>query len=185
VAQLRAANGTAGGFVGTSVALAKPVDAAGAIGPEGGLALCGSIFDAPEGPPDDLVKRGSATLFRRTKGASAERATLVAADSAAGDECGVSVALGSGGAPGASLALVGGFKLALEGGFKHDTADADDAGRVWAWSIDATGTALPAWSLTAPTAGTGDAFGHAIAPAPCAGDLGGNGVVDSADLGAL
>jgi hypothetical protein len=56
---------------------------------------------------------------------------------------------------------------------------------VWAWSTDATGTALPAWPLTAPTAGTGDAFGHAIAPAPCAGDLDGNGVVDSADLGAL
>jgi hypothetical protein len=50
-AQLRAANGTAGDFFGTSVALAEPVDAAGAIGPEGGLALCGSIFDAPEGPP--------------------------------------------------------------------------------------------------------------------------------------
>jgi hypothetical protein len=63
--------------------------------------------------------------------------------------------------------------------------NAADAGRVWAWSIDATGTALPAWSLTAPTACTGDAFGHAIAPAPCAGDLDGNGVVDSADLGAL
>jgi hypothetical protein len=201
-AQLRAANGTAGDFFGTSVALAEPVDAAGAIGPEGGLALCGSIFDAPEG----LVKRGSATLFRRTKGAWTERATLVAADSAAGDECGVSVALGSGGALGVSLALVGGFK--------HDTAGAADAGRVWAWSIDATGTALPAWSLTAPTAGTGDAFGHAIAldsaalavgayatdgaapnqgalhlyaiaPAPCTGDLDGNGVVDSADLGAL
>jgi|688.fasta_scaffold796880_1 hypothetical protein len=60
-AQLRAANGTAGDFFGTSVALAEPVDAVGAIGPEGGLALCGSIFDAPEG----LVKRGSATLFRR------------------------------------------------------------------------------------------------------------------------
>jgi len=30
-----------------------------------------------------------------------------------------------------------------------------------------------------------DAFGHAIALAPCAGDLDGNGVVDSADLGAL
>ena len=42
--------------------------------------------------------------------------------------------------------------------------NAADAGRVWAWSIDATGTALPAWSLTAPTACTGDAFGHAIAP---------------------
>jgi hypothetical protein len=201
-AQLRAANGTAGDFFGTSVALAEPVDAAGAIGPEGGLALCGSIFDAPDG----LVKRGSATLFRRTKGAWTERATLVAADSAAGDECGVSVALGSGGALGVSLALVGGFK--------HDTAGAADAGRVWAWSIDATGTALPAWSLTAPTAGIGDAFGHAsaldsatlavgayatdgaapnqgalhlyaIAPAPCTGDLDGNGVVDSADLGAL
>ena len=39
-AQLRAANGTAGDFFGTSVALAEPVDAAGAIGPEGGLALC-------------------------------------------------------------------------------------------------------------------------------------------------
>ena len=64
-------------------------------------------------------------------------------------------------------------------------AGAADAGRAWAWSIDATGTALPAWPLTAPTAGTGDAFGHAIAPAPCAGDLDGNGVVDSADLGAL
>jgi hypothetical protein len=64
-AQLRAANGTAGDFFGTSVALAEPVDAAGAIGPEGGLALCGSIFDAPDG----LVRRGSATLFRRTKGA--------------------------------------------------------------------------------------------------------------------
>ena len=50
-AQLRAANGMAGDFFGTSVALAEPVDAAGAIGPEGGLALCGSIFDAPEGPP--------------------------------------------------------------------------------------------------------------------------------------
>jgi hypothetical protein len=50
-AQLRAANGTAGDFFGTSVALAEPVDAAGAIGPEGGLALCGSIFDAPEAPP--------------------------------------------------------------------------------------------------------------------------------------
>jgi hypothetical protein len=50
-AQLRAASGTAGDFFGTSVALAEPVDAAGAIGPEGGLALCGSIFDAPEGPP--------------------------------------------------------------------------------------------------------------------------------------
>jgi len=109
-AQLRAAYGTAGDFFGTSVALAEPVDAAGAIGPEGGLALCGSIFDAPDGPPDDLVKRGSATLFRRTKGAWTERATLVAADSAAGDECGVSVALGSGGAPGASLALVGGVR---------------------------------------------------------------------------
>ena len=56
------------------------------------------------------MKRGSATLFRRTKGAWTERATLVAADSAAGDECGVSVALGSGGAPGASLALVGGVR---------------------------------------------------------------------------
>jgi len=109
-AQLRAANGTAGDFFGTSVALAEPVDAAGAIGPEGGLALCGSIFDAPDGPPDDFVKRGSATLFRRTKGAWTERATLVAAESAAGDECGVSVALGSGGAPGASLALVGGVR---------------------------------------------------------------------------
>ena len=64
-------------------------------------------------------------------------------------------------------------------------AGAADADRVWAWSIDATGTALPAWPLTAPTAGTGDAFGHAIALAPCAGDLDGNGVVDSADLGAL
>jgi hypothetical protein len=50
-AQLRAANGMAGDFFGTSVALAEPVDAVGAIGPEGGLALCGSIFDAPEGPP--------------------------------------------------------------------------------------------------------------------------------------
>ncbi len=50
-AQLRAANGTAGDFFGTSVALAEPVDAVGAIGPEGGLALCGGIFDAPEGPP--------------------------------------------------------------------------------------------------------------------------------------
>jgi hypothetical protein len=208
-AQLRAANGTAGDFFGTSVALAEPVDTAGAIGPEGGLALCGSIFDAPEG----LVKRGSATLFRRTKGAWTERATLVAAESAAGDECGVSVALGSGGAPGASLALVDDFKLALVGGFKHDTAGAADAGRVWGWSTDATGTALPAWSLTAPTACTGDAFGHAIAldsatlavgayatdgaapnqgalhldaiaPAPCPGDLDGNGIVDSADLGA-
>ncbi len=108
--------------------------AAGAIGPEGGLALCGSIFDAPDGPPDDLVKRGSATLFRRTKGALTERATLVAAGSAAGDECGVSVALGSGGGLGASLALVGGFK--------HNTAGAADAGRVWAWSIDATGSAF-------------------------------------------
>jgi hypothetical protein len=60
-AQPRAANGTAGDFVGTSVALAEPVDAAGAIGPEGGLAPCGSIVD----PPDVLVKRGSAMLFRR------------------------------------------------------------------------------------------------------------------------
>jgi hypothetical protein len=85
---------------------------------------------------------------------------------------------------------------------------------VWAWSIDATGTALPSWSLTAPTAGIGDAFGHAIAldsatlavgayatdgaalnqgalhlyaiaPVPCTGDLDGDGIVDSADLGAL
>ena len=92
--------------------------------------------------------------------------------------------------------------------------NAADAGRVWAWSIDATGTALPAWSLTAPTACTGDAFGHAIAPdsatlavgayatdgaapnqgalhlyaiapAPCPGDLDGNGVVGASDLGAL
>ncbi len=70
-----------------------------------------------------LFDSGDAWLFRRTKGAWTERATLVAADSAAGDECGVSVALGSGGAPGASLALVGGFK--------HDTAGAADAGRVW------------------------------------------------------
>jgi hypothetical protein len=31
VAQLRAANGTAGDFFGTSVALAEPVDAVGAI----------------------------------------------------------------------------------------------------------------------------------------------------------
>jgi len=74
-----------------------------------------------------VVDSGDGLLFRRTKGAWTERATLVAADSAAGDECGVSVALGSGGAPGASLALVGGFK--------HDTAGAADAGRVWAWSI--------------------------------------------------
>ncbi len=50
-AQLRAANGTAGDFFGTRFALAEPVDAAGAIGLEGGLAPCGSIFDAPEGPP--------------------------------------------------------------------------------------------------------------------------------------
>jgi hypothetical protein len=100
------------------------------------------------------------------------------------------------------------------GGFKHDTAGAADAGRVWACSIDATGTALPAWSLTAPTAGTGDAFGHAIAldsatlavgayatdgaapnqgalhlyaiaPAPCTGDLDGDGTVGPADLAAL
>jgi len=70
-----------------------------------------------------VVDSGDGLLFRRTKGAWTERATLVAADSAAGDECGVSVALGSGGAPGASLALVGGFK--------HDTAGAADAGRVW------------------------------------------------------
>jgi hypothetical protein len=153
-----------------------------------------------------MVDGGSAWLFRRTKGAWTERATLVAADSAAGDEYGVSVALGSGGGLGARLALVGGFK--------HNTAGAADAGRVWAWSIDATGTALPAWSLTAPTAGIGDAFGHAIAldsatlavgayatdgaapnqgalhldaiaPAPCAGDLGGNGTVGPADLAAL
>ena len=60
-AQLRAANGTAGDLFGTSVAVAEPVDAAGAIGPEGGLAPCGSIADAPDG----LVKRGSAKLFRR------------------------------------------------------------------------------------------------------------------------
>jgi hypothetical protein len=63
-AQLRAANGTAGDFFGTSVARTEPVDAAGAIGAEGGLALCGSIFDAPEG----LVKRGSATLFQPHEG---------------------------------------------------------------------------------------------------------------------
>ena len=91
---------------------------------------------------------------------------------------------------------------------------AAEAGRVWAWSIDATGTALPAWSLTAPTAGTGDAFGHAIAPdsatlavgayatdgaapnqgalhldaigpARCTGDLDGDGTVGPADLAAL
>ncbi len=71
----------------------------------------------------DVVDSGSAWVFRRTKGAWTERATLFAADSAAGDECGVSVALGAGGATGARLALVGGFK--------HDTVGAADAGRVW------------------------------------------------------
>jgi hypothetical protein len=175
-----------------------------------GSLLVGAISDDIAG----VVDSSSAWLFRRTKGAWTERATLVAAESAAGDECGVSVALGSGGAPGARLALVDDFKLALVGGFKHDTAGAADAGRVWAWSIDATGTALPAWSLTAPTACTGDAFGHAIAldsatlavgayatdgaapnqgalhlyaiaPAPCTGDLGGDGMVGPADLAAL
>jgi hypothetical protein len=53
-AQLRAASGTAGDFFGTSVALAEPVDAAGAIGPEGGLALgIAGGFGNRSWPPTD------------------------------------------------------------------------------------------------------------------------------------
>jgi hypothetical protein len=53
-AQLRAANGTAGDFFGTSIALAEPVDAAGAIGHEGGLALCtAGGFGNRSWPPTD------------------------------------------------------------------------------------------------------------------------------------
>jgi hypothetical protein len=48
--------------------------------------------------PDGLVKRGSATFFRRTKGAWTERATLVAADSAAG-ACTVRLVAAALGAP--------------------------------------------------------------------------------------
>jgi hypothetical protein len=187
-AQLTAAGGTAGDFLGTSVALG-----AGA----GDLIVCGSIFDAPEGQ----VKRGSATVFRRAGAAWTEGATLVAADSAAGDECGVTVAIGAGG-------------LVLVGGFKHDVQGLADAGRVWAWSVDAVGGAVPAWSLTAPVVAAGDAFGHAIAldaeslaigayatdglapnqgalalyafaTPPCAADLDGDASVGPADLAML
>ena len=187
-AQLTAAGGTAGDFLGTSVALG-----AGA----GDLIVCGSIFDAPEGQ----VKRGSATVFRRAGAAWTEGATLVAADSAAGDECGVTVAIGAGG-------------LVLVGGFKHDVQGVADAGRVWAWSVDAVGGAVPAWSLTAPVVAASDAFGHAIAldaeslaigayatdglapnqgalalyafaTPPCAADLDGDASVGPADLAML
>ena len=193
-AQLTAAGGTAGDFLGTSVAIGA---AAGTEAGAGNLIVCGSIFDAPEGQ----VKRGSATLFRRAGAAWAEGVTLVAADSAAGDECGVSVALGPGG-------------LVLVGGFKHDAQGFADAGRIWAWSVDAIGGVAAAWSLTAPVAAAGDAFGHAIAldsdslaigayatdgvapnqgalhlyafPAPtCAADLDGDASIGSADLAIL
>ena len=98
-----------------------------------------------------MVDSGDAWLVRRTKGAWTERATLVTADSTAGDECGVSVALGSGDAPGASLALVGDFKLALVGGLKQDTPCAADAGHVWAWSIEAASTLwTPKWRGCSP-----------------------------------
>ena len=195
-AQLTAAGGTAGDFLGTSVAIGAGAGAGGSAG-AGDLIVCGSIFDAPEGQ----VKRGSATVFRRAGAAWAEGATLVAADSAAGDECGVTVAIGAGG-------------LVLVGGFKHDVQGLADAGRVWAWSVDAVGGAVPAWSLTAPVAAAGDAFGHAIAldaeslaigayatdglapnqgalalyafaTPPCAADLDGNASVGPADLAML
>ena len=139
-----------------------------------------------------MVDSGSAWVFRRDAGAWVAEAQLRAANGTAGDFFGTSVALAE----------------------PVDTAGAADAGRVWAWSIDATGTALPAWSLTAPAAGTGDAFGHAIAldsatlavgayatdgaapnqgalhlyaiaPAPCAGDLDGNGDTGASDLAAM
>jgi len=144
-AQLTAAGGTAGDFLGTSVAIGAGAGAGGSAG-AGDLIVCGSIFDAPEGQ----VKRGSATVFRRAGAAWTEGATLVAADSAAGDECGVTVAIGAGG-------------LVLVGGFKHDVQGFADAGRIWAWSVDAVGGAVPAWSLAAPVVAAGDAFGHAIA----------------------
>ena len=147
------------------------------------------------------MKRGSATVFRRAGAAWTEGATLVAADSAAGDECGVTVAIGAGG-------------LVLVGGFKHDVQGIVDAGRVWAWSVDAVGGAVPAWSLTAPVVAAGDAFGHAIAidaeslaigayatdglapnqgalalyafaTPPCAADLDGDASVGPADLAML
>jgi hypothetical protein len=195
-AQLTAAGGTAGDFLGTSVAIGAG-GSAGAGAGAGDLVVCGSIFDAPEGQ----VKRGSATVFRSAGAAWTEGATLVAADSAAGDECGVTVAIGAGG-------------LVLVGGFKHDVQGFADAGRVWAWSVDAVGGAVPAWSLTAPVVAAGDAFGHAIAidaeslaigayatdglapnqgalalyafaTPPCAADLDGDASVGPADLAML
>lgn len=195
-AHLTAAGGSAGDFLGTSVAIGAGAGAGGA-GPAASLVVCGSIFDAPEGQ----VKRGSATVFRRAGSAWTEGATLVAADSAAGDECGVTVAIGAGG-------------LVLVGGFKHDVQGVADAGRVWAWSVDAGGGAEPAWSLAAPVVAAGDAFGHAIAldgeslaigayatdglapnqgalalyafaTPPCAPDLDGDASVGPADLAML
>lgn len=190
--QLTALAGTAGDFLGTSVAIGSSASA----GVAGDLVVCGSIFDAPDGQ----AKRGSATVFRRVGATWTEGATLVAADSAAGDECGVSVAIGGGG-------------LVLVGGFKHDVNGLADAGRVWAWSVDAGGAATPAWSLTAPVAAAGDAFGHALAldagslaigayatdgvapnqgalhlyafPPRCSSDLDGDGLVGPADLATL
>jgi hypothetical protein len=62
-AQLRAANGTAGDFFGTSVALAEPVDAAGAIGPEGGLVLVSDpIAHRIIGCAISAVQQGNARL---------------------------------------------------------------------------------------------------------------------------
>jgi hypothetical protein len=62
-ATLRAANGTAGDFFGTSVALAEPVDAAGAIGPEGGLVLVSDpIAHRIIGCAISAVQQGNASL---------------------------------------------------------------------------------------------------------------------------
>ncbi len=131
-AKLTAADSAAGDMFGVRVALS------------GDTALIGARFD-----DDDGVDSGSAYVFTRTGTAWSQQAKLTAADSAAGDWFGYSVALSS------DTALIGAH-------FNDYDVDGVDSGSAYIFKRSGTTWSQQA-KLTAADATAGDQFGGRVA----------------------
>ncbi len=131
-AKLTAADSAAGDMFGVRVALS------------GDTALIGARFD-----DDDGVDSGSAYVFTRTGTAWSQQAKLTAADSAAGDWFGYSVALSS------DTALIGAH-------FNDHDDDGADSGSAYIFKRSGTKWSQQA-KLTAADATAGDQFGGRVA----------------------
>lgn len=117
----------------------------GAVAVSGGVAVIG----AAGGDYGGLANAGAAYVFARTDGVWTERDKLVAPDGAAGDNFGISVAIGHDAA-------------VLVGSHGADAGAADNAGAAYLFTrtSETWGQQI---KLTAEDAATGDGFGRALA----------------------